>query len=178
MQAVNLRHLPALFEDVEGVFLDLHNGIRLIHPYTALKMQIETSIVEIDRSDSSDTVIAHEGLRMKKSRLVLEYTHSGSDQLIVIRSRKKKYELLIRYTRRDDPHIDAAFCSETERRRHFVICDQIRRKNIDVFFRTVDNIQINRLADCLMIKRRIPVRLYKTVAFNGCSCHSCGRYFP
>lgn len=74
--AIFLRNFTALFQNVERIFFDLHDSVRLIHPYAALKMQIETAVIEVDRSDRRDTVVAHEGFRMKKSRFVLKYAHT------------------------------------------------------------------------------------------------------
>ena len=126
-------------------------------------MQIEAAVIQIDRSDCRNLIITDKGFCMQKAGLIFKNTHSCLQQRPIIRLCEQKDHLLIRDARRHDPHIYAALCRKTKRCDNLIIGNQIRRKNVDIFFRAVDDVQIYIFTNRLIIKRCITVRLYETI---------------
>ncbi len=126
-------------------------------------MQIQTPIIQIYGSYRCNLIVADKTFRVDKSRFILINLYAALHQLFVIRLRQQKHQFFIRYLRRYNSDVDAAFCSVLQRNRHFIVHDQIRRININILLRMVDNIQINIFSHIFMIQRRITVRLHKTV---------------
>ena len=129
-------------------------------------MQIQTPVIQIDRTDHSDLIITHKRLRMQKSRLILINLYPGFQQLLIIRLCQKKHQLLIWNPRRHNPHIHATLGSQTQRCHHLIINDQIRRTDINIILCFIYDIQINILTDDLFIQRSITKRLNKSITFK------------
>ena len=122
-------------------------------------MQIQTPVIEVDRTDRCHLIVHNDSLRMDKARRILEDPHSCFDQLVVIWLGYQIHQLLIRDTRRNDAHINSAFCRKCQRCHHLIINNQIRCCDIDIMLCLVDHVQIDILSDNLIIHRRVAIRL-------------------
>ena len=150
----------------QKILKNIPDHVVFVDPYAIFKMQIKTSVIQINGSHHSNFIITDKRLGMKESGLVFINFYTGFYQLRIIRLGKKEYHFFIRHSRSHDPHIYSAFCSKAESCHHFIVNDQIRRTDIHITLCPVDNIQINIFSQCLPVKRSICKGLYKSASLK------------
>ena len=122
-------------------------------------MQIETPVIEIDRSHDAGLVVADHALGMNKAGGVFVNPDARFEERPVIGSREAEHGLFIGNPGRHDTDVHAPFGGVTERRAHKVVQNEVRGKNIQIFAGAIDKFQINRLSHALSVERRIVIRL-------------------
>ena len=127
--------LLTLFKRDQRILFYLGNRTAAVHPDTALKMQVHAPVIHVDRSDRRNFIITDKALGMDKARRILVNLNAGFQQDLVIGLRQNIDNLLIRDARRYNPHIDSALCRHAESGQRLVVRNQIRGKNIKIFFR-------------------------------------------
>ena len=126
-------------------------------------MQIQTAVIHVDRSHNADLIVHQVTLCVNESRRILIDADTGTDQRLIIRTRQRIDHALVRDSRRHQPHIYATLCRHAECVLHLVINCQIRRENIHVILRLVQQFQVHILRQGLALKRRIAVRQHIAV---------------
>ena len=122
-------------------------------------MQTQTAVIHVYRSHGCLNIIRHKTFCMDKTWRICVYFHSVFDQIREIRLCQKIHQFLIRNSRYNQTHIHAGFCRIYKCRTHLGSDDQIRSKDVKIFFCPADYIQIYIFADIFVIQWRIGIRL-------------------
>ena len=77
----------------------------------------------------------------------------------VVGAREAVYDLFIGNTGHDDSYVHAPPCRQRQGAPHGVVQNEIGGKNIDVFFRAIDDIEIDRFRHADLVDRRVVVGL-------------------
>ena len=146
--------LHCLFQVFSYIF-DLFDVIEIS---TIFKVQIEASVIEIDRTDSGDPIIGDKDLPMDESRIVFTDLHSAFNESPIEGSRHIEDDLLIRDTRSDDADIDASFGSQDQSVDELRVDDEIRSHDVDIVIGLIEDVHVDVLGSDLVIKRRLSIR--------------------
>ena len=138
-------------------------------PARILKVQIQTAEVHIDRAHNRHFIVTDHLLGMNKARRIFVDPHAFGCQTCIIASGNFIDQRLIRNTRRNNPHIHAAFRCQYQRTLHLITDNQIRRGDIDIFLRTLDHVQIDIFPGTLAIQWTVCIRLYITALCGAVS---------
>ena len=110
-------------------------------------MMIKAPVIQIDRAASCHAVICHAHLRMTESRCPLIDPYTILYEIVIKRSGDTVDQLLIRDSRRDDPHIHATPGRQRKCMCHLIRNDQVRRHEPAVPVCFIDNTDIDILPD-------------------------------
>ena len=116
-------------------------------------MQEERAEIHVDRTDHRRIIVGHDGFRVQKARSVLINLHTRSVQLLIVRTCDHVHQLFIRDARRQDAHVHAGLRRNGQRRNHLVIQYKIRRGDIDVLSRVMDDLQVGGFTDIDVVER-------------------------
>ena len=130
-------------------------------------MQIKTAVIQIDRAAGGAHAVRDKLFGMDKSRHKLINLHTMADQILVVRPGNRIDQPLVGNVRHDDGNLHPALRGVDERRDHLVIQNQIRRHDVHIVLRPVQNIHVNRPPDEVIIVRIIPERHDKSAFFRA-----------
>lgn len=111
---------------LQKILFYFHHRSASVHPYTALKMKIETAEVKMGGPYCRSSIIRYEGFSVNKAFGVFIDLHAGVDQLPIVGSCGHVYRPLVPLVRCNDAHIHAALGGKAERGYHTVVDDQVR----------------------------------------------------
>ena len=94
--------MTAVFKHIVKVRFYILYTTCFVHISCALKMEIQTPVIQINRSHSGRVVIRDENLRMDKSRRILIDLNPGLNQLFIKGLRHSKSVWLVRNVRHDN----------------------------------------------------------------------------
>ena len=64
-------HWIAVIQGICKVFFNIPDHLVAVNPHSILKVKIKAAVIQVNRSHHANLIIAHKGLCMKKSRLIL-----------------------------------------------------------------------------------------------------------
>ena len=156
----------ALPKTVLHILFHVHNRPAAVQECPAFKMKIQAPEIHIDRPHSGDPVIAYVRFGMDEPRRVFIDLHACVQQGRIVRFGHEKYHRFIRDSRHQDAHIHSALRRQAERILHLIADQQIRRSDIDIIFRLIQNIDIDILSKLFIVQRRVRIGDNITVAFK------------
>ena len=120
-------------------------------------MVIQAAVIEIYRADNGLAVVADKDLRMDKAGGIFVYPDSGLQQRGIVRLGQRVGDGLVRYAGEDELNVNSALCREAKRRFELAVENEVRRHNVHIALRAVENIRIHHLADAVAVQRAVPV---------------------
>ena len=137
-----LCYFPAHRENIFKILSYLLHSLTPMQKNAIFKMEIQTSIIQVDRADRRCHIVADALLCVEKARCILKNPHTRRRQLCIIGARYPINELFVRDARRNNPHIHTALRCQAQLPAHLIADNQIRRCEINIFG--------SRLYNCLL----------------------------
>ena len=103
-------------------------------------MQEKRAVIHVDRADDCDIVVRYNALGMQEARAVFVNLDARTVQLLVIGAGDHIDQLFIRDARSQDAHIHPRLRRNGQRSDHFIVQHQVRRRDIDIVARIVDDL--------------------------------------
>ena len=133
------------------------------------KMEIQTSVIQVDRADRRCHIVADALLCVEKARCILKNPHTRRRQLCIIGARYPIDELFVRDARRNNPHIHTALRCQAQLPAHLIADNQIRRCEINIFGSRLYNAHVHIFSHRFAVQRAVCIRLNEAGSAVRCN---------
>ena len=154
-------------EGVQEVLLHLHDRTASIEYRTAFKVVVQAPEIQIGGSHGGHGIVADEGLGVVEADGIFVDLHAASQQLPVVGAGGEMDDPLVPSVGRQDPHIHAALCCQTQSGDHAVVYNEIGGVDVEIVLCIVDDLQIDVLAHIVIVRGAVGVGLDEAVVDAG-----------
>ena len=147
----------AFCQGIGEIRLDIRDTGGVHHVSRALEMVVQTAVVQVDGAHNGFPVVAAEHLCVDKAGRIFIDFHARPDQGCVMGLGQGVGRLFIRYARQDDGNLHPSLRGKAQGSVQLAVEDQVRRHDVDIVFRPVQNVDIDHLAHPVAVHRGVAV---------------------